>query len=1499
MNISPSALTGFHPLIKQWFIEKIGIPTDVQAKAWPIISTEDHVLISAPTGSGKTLTAFLWAINQLITGQWETGRTSVLYISPLKALNNDIHGNLISPIADLRALFKQKNVPFPDIQVFTRSGDTSQSDRRRMLRTPPEILITTPESLNLLLSSKGGQSVLTDLTTVILDEIHSVLDSKRGVHLITAVDRLVRLSGEFQRIALSATIRPMDIVADFIGGFVVGGSVNQPVYLPRDVTIIQSTDSKLYDIKIRFPAESKSNYKHASVWDALIPEFKNIISGNQSTLMFVNSRRLSEKITYKLNQDENKPLAYSHHGSLSRELREDVEKKLKAGKLKTIVATSSLEMGIDVGSLDEVILVQSPPSVSSAIQRIGRAGHQVGEISRGTLFPTHAQDFLEAAVLGAGVLNQDIESVKPINEPLDMLAQIIISMVGIETWDIDELFRWIKTSYPYRNLNRKQFDLVLNMTAGRYADSQIRELKPRISIDRIDNNVKIKKGALLALYMSGGSIPDRGYFHLKHDGSGAKLGDLDEEFVWEAFVGKIFTVGTQNWKITRITHNDVFVVEANPNIMETPFWKSEEMNRDFHFSNQISGFLENVNDQLENPQLIEVLENNHCMDDVAAERLITYLKDQRGSTNSHLPHRHHLLIEYIASGPDSSPGNQLVLHTFWGGRVNRPFSMALEAAWEQKFQDHLEIFPGNDCIVLILPQSIPGEEILSLVTSSNFETLLKAKLEGSGFLGARFRECAGRALLITRNHINQRMPLWMNRLRSQKLMNKVMQYDDFPILLETWRTCLQDEFDLENLQLVLQEIESGVISWTETRTQKPSPMAQGMSWDQINKFMYLEDQPLKDRSNLSQNLLAEIVFSPNLRPAVPTDIIKRFEAKRQRLYPGYSPQTARDLVDWVKERVLLPLSEWNNLLKAIQRDALDDAESWITEAKEKLVLINLHEIKEPLIGALETVSRIQSGLYFKSAHFRIKSFSARASNKTLNLDSSEYSKETAEELALSLIIQWFQYYGPKTREFITTTLGISKEWTYPALDALLDAKSLVEGNLMLETNDSEICDSENLETILRMNRANAIPVFQALDLKKLPLFLSQYQGISDPSKNEDELFRRIEQLLCLYQPAEMWESEILPTRMQDYTIKNLDTIIQEGDLRWMGSEKKKISFCFESELELMNLNNDKDLSETESSNDNSTGLMNLFSDANARYDFTALLNKQKCSPTLLSKKLWDSVWQGKISNDTFSVLRKGILNKFKVSNIKPEQSRFQRKGRQTGTRGSFAKWKKSVLFTGNWFRLIPTTREEGLLETEELKKDRVRLLFDRYGILFRELLLKESIDFQWSRLFRTLRLMELSGEVLAGYFFKDIPGPQFISHPAFRMLQSKMSEGSVYWMNATDPASICGLKLNIPDFPLPKRITGSHLVFCGSQLVLVSERNGKSLTFYTDLEDDRLQEYICVLRHLLNREFNPIKSIDVEKINGEHAALSPFSDIFSISFDVLVEHKHIILYRKI
>ena len=629
MKDKNKALALFDPVIRKWFTERLGEPTDVQAKAWPEIAKARHALVTAPTGSGKTLTAFLWAIHQLVTGAWHTGQTRVLYVSPLKALNNDIRLNLITPLEELAAYFREADRAFPQIGVLTRSGDTPAEERRQMIKHPPEILITTPESLNIILSSRSGSRLLTGIATVILDEIHAVVGTKRGTHLITAVERIVRLTGEFQRLALSATVKPVEKVAEFVGGYVQRGDARSAHYERREVRIIRSADEKQYAIDVRFPIDAREKLVDDSWWPALIESFKEIIRAHRSTLLFANARRMAEKVTRFINEGEPQELAYAHHGSLSREIRLAVEQRLKKGELKAIVATSSLELGIDIGELDRVILIQTPPAISSAIQRIGRSGHRVGSTSRGLLYPTHGRDFLNAAIIAKSVVEQDIEPINPIDAPLDVLAQVIISMVGLERWDIDELFASIKTSYPYRNLSRRQFDLVLSMLAGRYAETRLRELKPRVSLDKVDNTVHGKEGVQRLIYLSGGTIPDRGYYDLRIEESRAKIGELDEEFVWERKVGETFALGPHVWQIRRITDNDVEVLptDGQPGII--PFWRAEDMSRDFYFSEKILLFLERINDRVDDPSLRDELLRDYFLDDPAADELTGYLQRQR------------------------------------------------------------------------------------------------------------------------------------------------------------------------------------------------------------------------------------------------------------------------------------------------------------------------------------------------------------------------------------------------------------------------------------------------------------------------------------------------------------------------------------------------------------------------------------------------------------------------------------------------------------------------------------------------------------------------------------------------------------------------------------------------------------------------------------------------------------------------------------------------------
>lgn len=1493
MNRNDTALSCFHPLIAGWFKDRVGDPTDIQIQGWPRIAAGEHVLITAPTGSGKTLAAFLWAIHQMVTCDWHPGQTRVLYISSLKALNNDIYRNLLSPLNELKDIFNTAQDYFPSIDVRTRSGDTPQSERRRMLRHPPEILITTPESLNLLLSSAGGRSILGGIKTVILDEIHAVFGTKRGVHLITAVDRLVPLTGEFQRIALSATIKPIKTVADFVGGFALSGSNHDPRYTPRDVTGISSNSLKEYQIRVSFPKEAANRPLGESFWKPLVGEFKNIIARNRSTLFFANSRRLCEKLTFKINMQEDHPQAYAHHGSLSREIRSDVEQKLKAGDLRAIVATNSLELGIDIGALDEVALVQSPPSISAAIQRIGRSGHHIGEASRGTLFPTHAHDFLEAAVLARSIIEQDIEAMRPILCPLDVLAQIIVSMVAMETWDIDALYVQFKTSFPFRHLSREHFDLVINMLAGRYAQSRIRELKPRVSIDRIDNTISARKGALLALYASGGMIPDRGYFHLRHHETSARIGELDEEFVWEASIGQIFTLGTQNWKIMRITHNDVFVVPAGPRAMAAPFWRAEEISRDFHFSDKIARFLESAAGRLKDDDFMASLNRDHHMESTAAAQLVEYLQTQKEQTGCDLPHRHHLLIEFISRGPGSAPGNQVLLHTLWGGKVNRPFAMALDAAWEERHGHRLEIFAANDCVSIMLPHAVSGAELLSLVTSSRLEALLQKRLEGSGFFGARFRECAGRALLLTRRKINERVPLWMSRLKSQKLREAVLRYADFPILLESWRTCLQDEFDLENLHQVLTEIEAGVIAWTEVHSGRPSPMARDMSWRQINKYMYMDDTPVSGKtSKLRSELIHEIALSAALRPALESELVNRFELKRQRLSPGYAPSSAQDLLEWIKERLLIPHSEWELLLQAIGRDHDLDTQEMLLSLQQKIVRIHPPQAAQALIVALEILPAIKNAFYGQGENLRIEPLVASdAGLKPVDLVAHAHlqpSEDDPDHLMRDLVGEWLRFYGPRSEAFLQTTLGLSPTRLALALDDLIVSQTIIKGQLIVNGSQEDLCDGENFEILLRRTRIDAIPVFEPLGIESLPLFLARYQGIVDTEENIDHLYRCIEQLLCYRLKAGLWEAEIFPARFAQYDPAWLDRIMQEGELRWIGSSNGRLLFCFESDLDLMQ----KDLGAPPLQNRTIA-----FPDPRGRYDFATLLKIGGHRPPDLYGLLWDAVWQGLISNDSFLALRKGVENRFvlpqnRLRNVKPTRRR-----RTGGHRLTFAKMTAPKPFAGNWFQLpFPETPDDPMT-LETYNKDRVRLLLDRYGILFREILMRELPSFRWPPLFRSLRLMELSGEILTGYFFSGIPGLQFISQRAFRLLQQKLPHKAIYWINAMDPASLCGVALDSLKSTLPKRLKSTHVVYKGTEVVLISKRNGKDLEFKISPRDPDLQHYLGPLHHLLLRSFLPMRSISVETINRDNAARSPFVDPLRTAFDVVVDYKKVTLYR--
>ncbi|MCL2208867.1 MAG: DEAD/DEAH box helicase [Treponema sp.] len=1457
----------FHPIIRKWFTETYGNPTSVQAEAWPLIESGENVLAIAPTGSGKTLTAFLSAISRFCcTGGYEAEKLSVLYISPLKALNEDIKRNLLEPLAAIKACFLKEGADFPPIHVETRSGDTPQSQRRRFFIRPPSILALTPESLSILLLNPKSRRILSGVKYLIIDEIHAVLGNKRGAFLSCQTERLVSIAGDFQRISLSATVRNPETAAEFTG---------------RNVRIVSPPAEKKIEFTVEFPEIEITAGRPAcdqgapmmpgdfsSRYTPLINYILSRIWEGATLLVFAESRRRAEKLSYFLNQSAassfsrnagdarvfDGPIAFPHHGSLSKEIRRSVEKGFSEGKIPCVVATASLELGLDIGYVDEVVLAGSPANVSQALQRIGRSGHGVGETSRGKLFAFHGKDLLIAAALKEAVEERDIEEIKPIENPLDILAQIILSLCAEKERDTDKLYELIKKFYIFRSLNYESYYRTVLMLAGlaQKGDNttRLRDVKPRIWYDKIEGKIGVMDGTVSLLYTSGGVIANRGLYSLRL-ADGTKIGELDEEFVWERSLGDCFDFGAQGWRVTKITSESVEVSPLDNRADFIPFWKGDLPFRSVNLTGKLLSLLEYYNKT-------STVKTN--LSGSAHEALRSFLDLQSSMQNKQpLPDKNNIAVEIIAGNELNRDFITIVFHSFRGGQINYPLSLALSAQMSEMIGLRIENFTSDDNILFLLPRlgmdeaSFKPQEIFRRALASldkteaggltRGERLFRNRLESSARFGAAFREAAERSLLLPKAPFGKRTPLWIMRQRSKRLFDSVASEDGFPATAEAWRTCLVDTFDMEGFRQTITDLNSGTITLSFFMNNNPSPFSKDIVREETNAFTYEYDErrdlAAKNHSaTLSDKAIDEAVRNSSLRPALKISVINDFTSKLRREIHGWAPDDDLSLNEWIKERTAIPADEWKNLCAFMPQSVIDSIDT------EKIKIISRN--KE---GASCVVHR-------------------------------EWEENWKNE-PLSLLGQWLRYEGPVSVQRICEVFSVTETQAQDAVNALVEVDEAVNDVLVAEDDGQSssllICDRENLEMLLRISRKKNRPVVKERPASLLVPFLALRQGLIN--QNHDAFFNK--SLYAWTAPVKFWETEILCARNAEYTADGIDKEIREGNLLWFGTGVEKIGFCSPDDL---------DLSACTDRQESILSLLLKSSFFNQPRDYWEIKNEiEKNTGTNINSRncaeaIWQEAWQGALTSDSLDPVRRGIEYGFipKAIDMIPDSESMRLFGRHKRIPSALKnRWKSGAPVHGMWYSLL--MEEETIsdpIEEDIINRDRVRLLLSRWGILCRHFLENESPQFSWSKLLPVMRRMELAGELAAGRFFSGINSLQFASPSIISDLEQAEKADALFWMNASDPASPAGLDIEGLGYPLCSRSANNRLYFRGSDLIAISTKNGKDLKIFIDVNEPDTQKLITLFKIPRTRKILPLKKLSVETINDQTAALGPYASAF-------------------
>ncbi|WP_408899251.1 ATP-dependent helicase [Nocardioides sp. R1-1] len=1486
----------FSEATRTWFRAAFAEPTPAQAGAWEAISRGHHTLVVAPTGSGKTLSAFLAGLDRLLTTpapEDRLHRTRVLYVSPLKALAVDVERNLRAPLTGIRQTAERLEAgrPLPEVTVGIRSGDTPANERRRLATRPPDVLITTPESLFLILTSQARET-LRGVETVIVDEVHAVAGTKRGAHLALSLERLdALLPRPAQRVGLSATVRPTEEVARFLGG-------------TAPVEIVAPPTRKEWDLRVEVPVEDMTALgqvvddddptappARASIWPHVEQRVAELIGEHHSTIVFTNGRRTAERLTARLNEiaadattegitppaeimaqsgaSAGAPpvLARTHHGSVSKEQRALVEDDLKSGRLPAVVATSSLELGIDMGAVDLVLQIASPPSVASALQRVGRAGHQVGETSVGVFFPQHRGDLAPAAVTVARMRTGGIEALRVPANPLDVLAQQIVAAAASGEWDVDELFALVRRSAPYAQLPRPAYDAVLDLLAGRYPSDEFAELRPRITWDRVTGTISARPGAQRLAVTSGGTIPDRGLYgvFLAGEGTNRRVGELDEEMVYESRVGDVFALGATSWRIEDITHDRVIVTPAPGVPGRLPFWKGDTAGRPTELGEAIGAFtreLAALPDAEAHARAREI-----GLDDHAAANLVAYLREQVEATRV-LPSDTTVLVERFR---DELGDWRLAVHSPYGMAVHAPWALAINARLRERYGIDGQALASDDGIVIRIPDTDaepPGADLVAF-EPDEIDEIVTREVGGSALFAARFRECAARALLLPRRDPGRRSPLWQQRQRAAALLEVAVRYPAFPIVLETVREVLNDVYDLPGLTALLRRVEQREITVTEVETSQPSPYSRTLMFGYVAQFVYEGDSPLAERRaaalTLDQGLLAELLGRAELRELLDPDVLAEVEAELQRTVPERRARDAEGLADLL--RLLGPLTAAEVTARA--RDDAPVAE-WLADlvAARRAV-----EVRMPYGTAwvvVEDVARLRDGLGVPAPPGTPAAF----------------AEPVADPLA-DLVGRYARTHGPFTVDQVAARLGLGVAVVRHTLQRLEAEGRVLSGEfrpvpMLSSAAGEEWCDVEVLRRLRRRSLARLRHEIEPVEPTTLARFSAAWHQVSTGTtagagkgpRGVDGLLHTVEQLAGAPMPASALESLVLPARVRDYEPSLLDELTATGEVVWAGHGALpgsdgwiSLHLADRAPLTLPEPGPVEDPLHQRVLDVLAPGGAWFFrqvADQVARACLTA--GDDPPLDDAVSAALWALVWSGHLTNDTLTPLRaltRSGRPAHRTRRAGPRPGRLSRTGRPETA--------------GRW-ALLPA------IDTDPTRRAHAAAeqLLERHGVVTRGAVVNERVPGGFAAVYKVLSAFEEAGRCRRGYFVEGLGAAQFGTAGAVDRLRSFSAtvggealdvKPVALALAATDPANPYGAALPWPTPEReqegaghrPGRKAGALVVLVDGALVLYVERGGRTLLTWTE-DPDRLAPAAEALSAAVRR--GSLGQLTVEKADG-------------------------------